>query len=50
LDKIQVIDENILDDGMIIRLVPHKGNKTLSIIDTGIGMSKAGQALIFRVQ
>ncbi|QCD78441.1 molecular chaperone HtpG [Vigna unguiculata] len=47
LDKIQVeklIDENILDDGMIIRLVPHKGNKTLSIIDTGIGMSKADLA------
>ncbi|QCD79567.1 molecular chaperone HtpG [Vigna unguiculata] len=41
LDKIQFeshTNKNILDD-RVIRLVPHKANKTLSIIDTGIGMT-----------
>ena len=45
LDKIQFeshINKNILDDGLI-RLIPDKDNKTLSIIDTGIGMSIAGR-------
>ncbi|KAK7333658.1 hypothetical protein VNO80_30435 [Phaseolus coccineus] len=43
LDRIQferIRDRTILDDELIIRLVPHKGNKTLSIIDMGIGMTK----------
>ncbi|WVY96364.1 hypothetical protein V8G54_028515 [Vigna mungo] len=42
LDKIQFernTHKNILDDQWI-RLVPHKDNKTLSIIDFGIGMTK----------
>ena len=45
LDKIQFeshTNRNILDDGLI-RLVPHKANKTLSIIDIGIGMTRAGR-------
>ncbi|XP_068497528.1 uncharacterized protein [Phaseolus vulgaris] len=47
LDRIQferIRDKNIVDDELIIRLVPHKGNKTLSIIDTGIGMTKTDLA------
>ncbi|QCD79502.1 molecular chaperone HtpG [Vigna unguiculata] len=46
LDKIQFeshTNRNILDDGLI-RLVPHKANKTLSIIDIGIGMTRADLA------
>ena len=46
LDRIQferIRDKNIVDDELIIRLVPHKGNKTFSIIDTGIGMTKTGR-------
>jgi len=45
LDKIEFeshTNKNILDDGLI-RLIPHKANKTLSIIDTGIGMTRAGR-------
>ncbi|XP_068497842.1 heat shock protein 90-1-like [Phaseolus vulgaris] len=47
LDRIQferIRDKNIVDDELIIRLVPHKGNKTFSIIDTGIGMTKTDLA------
>ncbi|QCD79579.1 molecular chaperone HtpG [Vigna unguiculata] len=46
LDKIEFeshTNKNILDDGLI-RLIPHKANKTLSIIDTGIGMTRADLA------
>ncbi|WVY99563.1 hypothetical protein V8G54_025633, partial [Vigna mungo] len=31
---------NILHDDLFIRLVPHKENKTLLVIDNGIGMNK----------
>ncbi|CAJ1968131.1 unnamed protein product [Sphenostylis stenocarpa] len=47
LDKIQserLTDKSCLDDELTIRLVPHKANKTLSIIDTGIGMTKTDMA------
>lgn len=33
---------SILHDELFIRLVPHKENKTLLVIDNGIGMSKDG--------
>ncbi|WVY93167.1 hypothetical protein V8G54_032255 [Vigna mungo] len=52
LDKIQferLTYKNILDDELIIILVPHEDNKTLSIIDSGIGMSKADLAYNFGV-
>jgi len=52
LDKIQFeshTNKNILDD-RVIRLVPHKANKTLSIIDTGIGMTQTGRKMsIFHI-
>jgi len=32
----------ILDDELSIRLVPHKENKTLFVIDNGIGMTNDG--------
>ena len=32
----------ILDDELSIRLVPHKENKTLFVIDNGIGMTSDG--------
>lgn len=54
LDKIQIerlTYKNILDDELIIRLVPDEANKTLSIIDFGIGMSKAGKkASMFHIR
>ncbi|XP_068501229.1 uncharacterized protein [Phaseolus vulgaris] len=43
LDKIQfegIMNNNVLNDELIITLIPHKVNKTLSIIDNGIGMTK----------
>ncbi|WVY93168.1 hypothetical protein V8G54_032256 [Vigna mungo] len=52
LDKIQnerLTYKNILDDELMIRLVPDEANKTLSIIDSGIGMSKADLAYNFGV-
>jgi hypothetical protein len=47
LDKIRfesLTDKSKLDaqPELFIRLVPDKVNKTLSIIDSGIGMTKAG--------
>ncbi|XP_042396608.1 heat shock protein 90-1-like, partial [Zingiber officinale] len=47
LDKIQfegLTDKSKLDAQLelFIRLVPDKANKTLSIINSGIGMTKAG--------
>jgi len=51
LDKIRfesLTDKSKLDaqPELFIRLVPDKANKTLSIIDSGIGMTKAGISLI----
>lgn len=51
LDKIRfegLTDKSKLDaqPELFIRLVPDKANKTLSIIDSGIGMTKAGKMLI----
>jgi len=48
LDKIRyegLTDKSKLDGQpeLFIRLVPDKTNKTLSIIDSGIGMTKAGE-------
>lgn len=48
LDKIRfesLTDKSKLDaqPELFIHLVPDKANKTLSIIDSGIGMTKAGQ-------
>lgn len=48
LDKIRfesLTDKSKLDGQpeLFIRLVPDKANKTLSIIDSGIGMTKAGE-------
>ncbi|XP_068501226.1 uncharacterized protein [Phaseolus vulgaris] len=43
LDKIQfevLMNNSVLNDELIITLIPHKVNKTLSIIDNGIGMTK----------
>lgn len=51
LDKIRfesLTDKSKLDaqPELFIRLVPDKANKTLSIIDSGIGMTKAGNVRI----
>ncbi|XP_068503575.1 heat shock protein 83-like [Phaseolus vulgaris] len=43
LDKIKferLMNNSVLNDELIITLIPHKVNKTLSIIDNGIGMTK----------
>ncbi|XP_068501225.1 uncharacterized protein [Phaseolus vulgaris] len=43
LDKIKferLMNNSVLNDELIITLNPHKVNKTLSIIDNGIGMTK----------
>ncbi|WVZ02218.1 hypothetical protein V8G54_023024 [Vigna mungo] len=51
LDKIQFernTHKNISDD-RLIRIVPHKANKTLSIIDFGIGLTKEDLAYNFGV-
>lgn len=52
LDKIQFernTHKNISDD-RLIRIVPHKANKTLSIIDFGIGLTKEGRMVsIFHI-
>lgn len=50
LDKIRfesLTDKSKLDaqPELFIRLVPDKANKTLSIIDSGIGMTKAGKLI-----
>ncbi len=47
MDKIRfesLTDKSKLDaqPELFIRLVPDKANKTLSIIDSGVGMTKAG--------
>lgn len=52
LDKIRfesLTDKSKLDaqPELFIRLVPDKVNKTLSIIDSGIGMTKAGNVICF---
>ena len=49
MDKIRfesLTDKSKLDaqPELFIRLVPDKANKTLSIIDSGIGMTKAGNS------
>ncbi|XP_027923365.1 heat shock protein 90-1-like [Vigna unguiculata] len=44
LDEIQferLTKKNCLNNELIVRLIIHKVNKTLSIIDNGIGMTKA---------
>jgi len=46
LDKIQferLMNNSVLNDELIITLIPQKVNKTLSIIDNGIGMTKMGR-------
>lgn len=53
LDKIRfesLTDKSKLDaqPELFIRLVPDKANKTLSIIDSGIGMTKAGNVICFQ--
>jgi molecular chaperone HtpG len=51
LDKIRfesLTDKSKLDaqPELFIRLVPDKANKALSIIDSGIGMTKAGKLIM----
>jgi molecular chaperone HtpG len=51
LDKIRfesLTDKSKLDaqPELFIKLVPDKANKTLSIIDSGIGMTKAGKLIM----
>ena len=41
----RLVDMRILDDELMIRLIPHKANKTLSIIDNGVGMTKYGRKI-----
>ena len=53
LDKIRyeaLSDPSKLDSGKDLRvdIIPDKENKTLTIIDTGIGMTKAVSALLWR--
>ena len=46
LNKIRferLADMRILDDELMIRLIPHRAKKTLSIIDNGVGMTKYGR-------
>jgi HSP90 family molecular chaperone len=52
LDKIRfesLTDKSKLDaqPELFIRIVPDKANKTLSIVDSGVGMTKAGTLLCF---
>lgn len=54
MDKIRyesLTDKSKLDaqPELFIRLVPDKANKSLSIIDSGIGMTKAGMLLRDRI-
>jgi HSP90 family molecular chaperone len=51
LDKIRfesLTDKSKLDaqPELFIRLVPDKANKTLSIIDSGVGMTKSGACFV----
>ncbi|QCD92840.1 molecular chaperone HtpG [Vigna unguiculata] len=49
LDEIQferLTKKNCLNNELIVRLIIHKVNKTLSIIDNGIGMTKAERTAI----